>query len=354
DILICRAPDLLDGETRKKLALFTNMDPAAVFTSRNIDTTMYELPLVFFDQKLDEVVLRKLCLEPGPADLGPWKSMMARFAERKGIVRIALVGKYMELDDAYKSVFEALFHAGLACGVEVRVIKVNSEEVEAGSAEVAALFAEGGDSQLDGVLIPGGFGDRGIAGIVRTAGWARRNKVPCFGVCLGMQLMVIEWCRNVIGWKDADSGEFSKDTTHPVISLLEELRGVTDYGGTMRLGSGESVALPGTLIHAAYSRSASGTAGPDGKVSLWERHRHRYEFSNRFRQEMVDSGLIIAALTPDGTLVESVQWPDHPWGVGVQFHPEFKSKPTAAAPLFRDFIAAAKERMLGRPDAKAE
>jgi len=333
DVLICRAPLMLDEDNRRKLALFTNVDPDAVFTSRDIDTTMYEIPLMFSEQRLDQVVLGKMGVEFRHSNLKPWESMMGRFATRKGRVRIGVVGKYMELHDAYKSVYEALFHAGLECGVEVEVIKIDSSEVEAGS---ASELSESG--AFDGILIPGGFGERGIEGIIRVASWARTNGVPCFGICLGMQIMVIEWCRNILGWADADSTEFSQDTGHPVISLLEELEGVENYGGTMRLGLGESVAEPGTHIFAAY-RSLAG----NGPVRLWERHRHRYEFSNRFRDDISASGLKIAALTPDGGLVECVEWPNHPWGVGVQFHPEFKSKPTAAAPLFRDFVTAAKD-----------
>ncbi|MCL2190564.1 MAG: CTP synthase [Treponema sp.] len=333
DVLICRAPRMLDEDNRRKLALFTNVDPDAVFTSKDIDTTMYEIPLMFFGQGLDQVVLKKMGVEFRHSNLKPWESMMERFAARKGRVRVGVVGKYMELHDAYKSVYEALFHAGVECGVEVEVVKIDSSDLGA----VPGLSADGAPL-VDGILIPGGFGERGIGGMIKVAAWARTNRVPCLGICLGMQVMVIEWCRNVIGWADADSSEFSKDTGHPVIALLEELEGVENYGGTMRLGLSEAVAEPGTRVSAAY-----GVPGASGLVRLWERHRHRYEFSNRFRGEISASGLKIAALTPDGGLVECVEWPDHPWGVGVQFHPEFKSKPTAAAPLFRDFVTAARD-----------
>jgi len=336
DVLICRAPQMLDEDTRKKLALFTNVDPDAVFTSRDIDTTMYEIPLMFFEQKIDQVVLAKMGVEFRHSDLKPWYSMMERFAAREGKVRIGVVGKYMELHDAYKSVYEALFHAGLECGVEVEIVKIDSAEV----GETEGDGSVDGIPTVDGVLIPGGFGERGIEGIIQVTAWARTNRVPCFGICLGMQLMVIEWCRNVMGWADANSTEFNQDMEHPVITMLEELVDVKDYGGTMRLGLGESVAEPGTHVSAAYGASRNAS---EGGVRLWERHRHRYEFANRFRDEISASGLKIAAVTPDGSLVECVEWPDHPWGVGVQFHPEFKSKPTAAAPLFRDFVTAAKD-----------
>jgi CTP synthase len=338
DVLICRAPVMLDDATRRKIALFTNVDPDAVFTSYNIDTTIYEIPLVFFEQKLDQVVLKKMGVESRHADIRPWQSMMARFAARKGKVRIGIVGKYMELHDAYKSVYEALFHAGLECGVEVVLVKIDStrlEEAENSDSVLGRQAAGGGidgSSSIDGVLVPGGFGQRGINGMVKAAAWARTNKVPYFGICLGMQIMVIDWGRNVLGWNDADSTEFNQDAKHPVVSLLEEQVDVKNYGGTMRLGKSETAAEEGTLILAAYREK-----------HIWERHRHRYEFSNQYRAEMTESGLKIAALTPDGSLVECVEWPDHPWGLGVQFHPEFKSRPTAAAPLFRDFIAAARD-----------
>jgi len=340
DVLICRAPHVLDDDTRGKIALFTNVDGDAVFTSRDIDTTIYEIPLMFHEQGLDQVVLKKMGTEFRHSNLRPWQAMMERFAARKGRVRIGVVGKYMELHDAYKSVYEALFHAGLECAVEVEPVKIDS----------AILESEGGTASLyglDGVLMPGGFGSRGIGGMVRAAQWARSGGVPCFGICLGMQVMVIEWCRNVIGWPDADSAEFNPDSGHRVISILDELADVKNYGGTMRLGLWESVAEPGTKVGAAYSPD-DGEEGKPARVRFGERHRHRYEFSNRYREEIAASGLKIAALTPDGALVECVEWPDHVWGVGVQFHPEFKSRPTSAAPLFRDFVAAARDFAFGR------
>ncbi|GHV38377.1 CTP synthase [Spirochaetia bacterium] len=339
DVLICRAPVMLDEPTRRKIALFTNVDPEAVFTSYDVDTTIYEIPIVFFDQKLDQVVLKKMGVESRHAKLAPWYSMMDRFAGRKGKVRIGIVGKYMELHDAYKSVYEALFHAGLECGVAVELVKIDSTRLEETDNPDSILRASGekgsgaaSEARLDGILVPGGFGQRGINGMVKASAWARTNKVPYFGICLGMQIMVIDWGRHVLGWEDADSTEFDQDSKHPVISLLEEQVDVKNYGGTMRLGKSETVAEPGTHILAAYKEK-----------NIWERHRHRYEFSNKYRKEMTESGLKTAAFTPDGSLVECVEWPDHPWGLGVQFHPEFKSKPTAASPLFRDFIAAARD-----------
>jgi CTP synthase len=334
DVLICRAPTMLDESTRRKIALFTNVDPDAVFTSYNVDTTIYEVPLIFFNQELDQVVLKKLGVESRHTDLTAWHSMTERFAVRKGKVRIGIVGKYMELHDAYKSVYEALFHGGLACGVEVEPVKIDSSRLEETDNQENILGPGAPGGGINGILVPGGFGQRGINGMVKAAAWARTNRIPYFGICLGMQIMVIDWGRNVLGWEDADSTEFNQDTKHPVISLLEEQVDVKNYGGTMRLGKSDTVTEPGTLIAAAY-----------GQRTVSERHRHRYEFSNKYRGEMIESGLKIAAYTPDGSLVECVEWPEHPWGLGVQFHPEFKSKPTGASPLFRDFIAAARDCM---------
>ncbi|MDR0719913.1 MAG: CTP synthase [Treponema sp.] len=332
DVLICRAPVMLDEPTRRKIALFTNIENDAVFTSYDIDTTIYAIPLIFFDQKVDLVVLKKLGVEARHSDLGQWHAMMERFNSRKGKVRIGVVGKYMELHDSYKSVYEALFHAGLECGVEVELVKIDSARLEEADPAESVLGAKAPGGGVDGVLVPGGFGQRGIKGMVKAASWARNNKVPYFGICLGMQIMVIDWGRNVLGWEDADSTEFNQDSKHPVVSLLEEQESVKNYGGTMRLGAWKSVAQPGSFFSAAYKEKV-----------VSERHRHRYEFANRYRKEMTETGLKIGATTEDGELVECVEWPNHPWGLGVQFHPEFKSKPTAASPLFRDFIAAARD-----------
>jgi CTP synthase len=337
DVLICRAPVMLDEETRHKIALFTNVETDSVFTGIDISTTIYEIPLAYHEQKLDEVILKKMNVEARHSNLAPWKKMMERFNGRKGIVKIGIVGKYMELHDAYKSVYEALFHAGLECAVEVEIVKIDSGSLEeggtggVGGSEAAAIL--GG---VDGVLVPGGFGSRGILGMIRAAAWARTSKTPYFGICLGMQIMVIDWAREVLKWEDADSTEFNHSTKHPVVSLLEEQLDVTNLGGTMRLGEYETVVHDGSLLAAAY-----------GQKLIKERHRHRYEFANKYRIEMAGSGLLLTATTPDGSLVECVEWPDHPWGLGIQAHPEFKSKPTAAHPLFRAFIAAARDNRKG-------
>ena len=336
DILICRAPVMLEETTRRKIALFTNVDPDAVFTSPDISTTIYQIPMVFFDQKLDQVILRKMGVESRHADMRPWHSVMERFSARKGKVRIGIVGKYMELHDTYTSLYEALFHASLECGVEMELVKIDSQKLEE-TENTNAILGKGEDAKncmfkVDGILVPGGFGERGIGGMVKAAAWARTNKVPYLGICLGMHIMIIDWGRNVLNWADADSTEFNRDSKHPVVSLLEEQINVTNYGGTMRLGAMETVNENGTHILAAY-----------GEKRIMERHRHRYEFTNQYREEMTKTGLKLAAFNSDGSLVECVEWTDHPWGVAVQFHPEFKSKPTAAAPLFREFIAAVKK-----------
>ncbi|MDR2491721.1 MAG: CTP synthase [Spirochaetaceae bacterium] len=333
DVLICRAPVMLDEDTRKKIALFCNVETEAVFTSYDVQTTIYQVPLIFFEQKLDQVILKKMNVESRHANLKQWKAMMERFNARSGKVRIGIVGKYMELHDAYKSVYEALFHAGLFCAVEVELVKIDSSKLE-DTDDMDGALGPNGEQPVDGILVPGGFGSRGINGMVKAACWARTRNVPYFGICLGLQIMVIDWARNVLHWNDADSTEFNQATKHPVVSLLEDQIDITQMGATMRLGKSETHARPESLLFKAY-----------GEKSVWERHRHRYEFSNKYRVEMAGSGLILGAFTPDGSLVESVQWPDHPWGLGVQFHPEFKSKPTAAHPLFRDFIAAARDRV---------
>ena len=337
DVLICRAPVMLDEATRRKIALFTNIENGAVFTSIDVSTTIYEVPLVYYEQKLDLVVLKKLGIEVRPANIEPWKAVIERAASRKGTVRIAIVGKYIELNDAYKSVYEAIFHAGLECGVEVEFVKIASTRLE--EAESAdQIFGK----DIDGVIVPGGFGQRGVKGMILAAAWARENKIPYFGISMGMHAMVIDWGRNVLGWKDADSAEFNKETQYPVINHSADQTEGENHAA--RLGQYVSYAEPGTKIFAAY-----------GKKEIAERHRHRYEFSGRFREEMTKSGLVIGAVNHEKDRVDCVEWPSaekhsagHPWGVGVQFYPEFKSKPTAASPLFRDFIAVSRDLKASR------
>lgn len=323
DILLCRAGGPLDEDLRRKISLFTNVEKEAVISAYDVRTTIYEIPLTFVEQKVDEIIVKKLGLEEkGPARDG-WRKVVKHFTEAKKTVRIAVVGKYTGLHDAYISIYESLFHGGIANGARVQLVKFESEELEDGRS-LSEAFAE-----CDGVLVPGGFGLRGIEGMVRAAQYARENRVPYLGICLGMQIMVIEYARNILGLKDASSTEFSPETRTPVVSLLEEQVDIKSYGGTMRLGRSDTHLKAGSKIHSAY-----------GAEVISERHRHRYEVSNQYRAGLEEEGLLVTGLTPDSTLVESVEWPDHPWGVGVQFHPEFKSKPLAPSPLFSHFISA--------------
>lgn len=327
DVLVCRSEKPLDESLRRKLAAFTNVEYEGVVSAHDVASTIYEIPLVFSEQGLDVFLLKKMNVESRHADLRAWKDVVRRVREPKRRLRIAVVGKYMELHDAYKSVWEALCHGGIANDAGVDIVRVDSGRLEEAGVELDALF-EG----IDGILVPGGFGQRGIGGMVAAARYAREKKLPYFGICLGMQIMAIEWARDVLGWADADSAEFNQDAGHAVVSLLEDQVDVKNYGGTMRLGRNDTAFKEGSKPALAY-----------GSTLVSERHRHRYEFSNAYRADFEKSGIVIAGLTPDDELVESLEWPEHPWGVGVQFHPEFKSRPVAAHPLFAAFIKAGLE-----------
>ncbi len=324
DILLCRAPYPLDDDTRRKIALFTNVPFEAVVSAYDVASTIYEIPLIFARQELDQIALKRLGLDYGEHNLAEWERVVKTMSSSRKVIRIAVVGKYIDLNDSYKSVDEALFHGGIANDYKVELVKVDSETLEQAESEdeVELAFRD-----VDGVLVPGGFGSRGIEGMIRAARYARTHHVPYFGICLGLQIMVIEWARHVSGLPNANSTEFDSDAEHPVVSLLEEQVDIRKYGGTMRLGASESHLIAGSLIRDIY----------DAPV-IEERHRHRYEVSNRYRQRLEESGLMVTAVTADHSLVESVQWSDHPWGVGVQYHPEFKSKPIAAHPLFAAFV----------------
>jgi CTP synthase len=324
DILMCRAPRCIEEDMRKKIAMFTNVPVDAVISAPDVSHTLYECPQIYAEQGLDLIVLKRLGMEARPLDLSPWHKTVQTYVNAKRTITIAMVGKYIELGDSYKSVDEALVHAGIANSVRVNIVKIDSEGLETMEDAAKSL------AQVDGILVPGGFGSRGVKGMVNTARYARENKIPYFGICLGMQIMVIEYARTVMGLNDADSTEFTPECAHPVVSLLEEQVDVKMYGGTMRLGSMPTKTKPNTLIRKAYHAE-----------TIHERHRHRYEVANLMRPALEKAGLIIAATTPDGGLVECVEWPGHPWGLGVQAHPEFKSTPLDSHPLFRDFIAAA-------------
>ncbi len=326
DILICRSPVKIDRDMIKKIALFTNVAPDSIISAYDVKTTIYEIPLIFHAQGLDKIVLEKMSIPRSKIDFTEWEAMVNTFKTSSQVVKIGIVGKYINLNDAYKSVYESVFHGGLANKVRIELVKIDAEDIEAAQ-DLDTIF-----NRVHGILIPGGFGQRGIQGMISSAEYARTHKIPCFGICLGMQIMVIEYARNILGYKDADSTEFKPATSAPVISLLEEQIDVNNFGGTMRLGKSESFVQEGTRLHKIYRSS-----------SIFERHRHRYEVSNQYRSELEKAGLVISALTPDKTLVESVEWPDHPWGIGVQFHPEFLSTPIKPHPLFSSFIKASKD-----------
>jgi CTP synthase len=338
DVLVCRSALPLEEGVKRKLSGFTNVEFEGIISAYDVKPTIYEIPLLFHDQGLDAFLLRKMGIESRHADLRAWKEVVRKFKEPKATARIGVVGKYMELADSYKSVWEALYHGGIANEAAVEIVKIDSSKLEGIAGEAGA----GADldavlGAVDGILVPGGYGQRGTTGMVAAARWAREHKVPYFGICLGLQIMVIDTARNILGWADADSSEFNPDSTHPVVSLLEEQVDVKNYGGTQRLGKSESVLKEGTLVRAAY-----------GAERILERHRHRYEVSNAYRADLEKSGLKIASLTPDGSLVECMEWAGHPWGLGVQFHPEFKSGPINPAPLFRSFIGASIANRAGR------
>ncbi len=325
DMVLCRAPLPISEELRRKISLFTNVEDEAVISAYDVCSTVYEIPLIFAEQRLDEIILNKLQLPDTPCDLSDWKRVVEAYNTAKRSVRIGLVGKYTELLDSYKSIYEALYHGGIDNRCQIELVKVDSDQLpDSPDGDFEKIL--GG---LDGILIPGGFGQRGIEGMVQAAAYARTNQLPCFGICLGMQVMVIEYARNVLGWTDANSTEFAPDSKHAVISLLEDQIDVKAYGGTMRLGASPSRIVAGTCLHRIY-----------GSDEIFERHRHRYEVSNVFREQLAEAGLIFSAFTPDNSLVEASEWPAHPWGIGVQFHPEFKSKPVSPHPLFATFVAA--------------
>jgi len=329
DLLICRTEKPLSRDLRAKVGLFCNVPPECVIEEQDKTFSIYEVPLSLVEHGLDELIVRKLNLKCGALDLESWHELLHRIRNPKNEISIAVVGKYVELRDSYKSIYEALDHAGIALQTVVRIERLHSERVD----------REGADRLLagvDGLLVPGGFGERGIEGKIHAIRYAREKGIPFFGICLGMQCAVIEFARNVAGFEHAHSTEFAKDTPHPVICLLDEQRMITDKGGTMRLGAYPAVLLEGSRAAAAYEREIS------------ERHRHRYEFNLAYRDALERSGMKVTGTSQDGKLVEIVELPDHPWFLAVQFHPEFKSQPTRPHPLFQAFVAAAVQRRLAR------
>ncbi|HET9685212.1 MAG TPA: CTP synthase [Gemmatimonadaceae bacterium] len=323
DILIVRTERPVSDEIKRKIALFCNVEFGAVIESPDVKT-IYAIPLAFREQGLDDKVIQKLGLERPAPELAPWREMVQRIVQPRERVRIAVVGKYTDFVDSYKSVQEALIHGGIANDVGVDISWVSSDSFS--SAEAAREIV----SRYDGVLVPGGFGVRGVEGMVEAIREARESGVPFFGICLGMQTAIIEFARNVCGLDDSHSSEFAPECSDPVISLMESQQHVTDMGGTMRLG-----AYPCRLTRGSRAAEIYGVA----EVS--ERHRHRYEVSNAYRDTFVQHGMRLSGLSPDGQLVEIVELPDHPWFIGCQFHPELQSRPTRPHPLFAGFIAAA-------------
>ncbi|MGP0069182.1 MAG: CTP synthase [Isosphaeraceae bacterium] len=323
DVLICRTEHPISAEDKDKIALFCNVDRKAVIEERDKQFSIYEVPLSLVNHGIDEILVKRLHLKASALDLGEWRDMVERIKNPNHEVRIAVVGKYMKHRDAYKSVYEALDHAGIANRARVLVVRVEAEEVESRGAEAML----GG---VDGILVPGGFGMRGIEGKIEAVRFARTRKIPYFGICLGMQCAVVEFARSVLGLEDANSTEFDPATGYPVIWMMEEQHSVRERGGTMRLGSWPCALTAGSMAREAYALD-----------QIAERHRHRYEFNNAYRGQFEEKGLVATGTSPDGTIVEIIELTDHPWFVAVQFHPEFKSKPTQAHPLFREFIAAA-------------
>jgi CTP synthase len=327
DILLCRAERFIPQEMKEKIALFCDVDVKAVVTAGDVKS-VYEVPAMFAGEGVDEIILRLLHVDAPPRDLSRWNAMLSRMEHPRDLVTIGLVGKYVEYEDSYKSLKEALLHGGLA-----HELKVNIHWIEA-----EGVTGEGWERQLeayDGILVPGGFGRRGIDGMLNAIRYARERKIPYFGICLGMQTLVIEYARNVCGLADADSTEFNPGTPHRVIFKLRELKGVDELGGTMRLGS-----WPCRLAENSFACEAY------GQREIKERHRHRYEFNREYEDRLKATGLRITGETPDGTYVEICEVADHPWYLGCQFHPEFKSKPMEPHPLFKAFIGAAYQHRL--------
>jgi CTP synthase len=325
DILLCRAERDLPEEMKQKIALFCDVDEESVITARDVKS-VYEVPLSFAEEGVDRIILRHLKLEDRPSDLTKWTAMIERMHNPVDQVTIALVGKYVEYEDSYKSLKEALLHGATAHQLKLDIRWIDSEKME-NSVEWKRQLEE-----VDGILVPGGFGKRGIEGMLNAIQFAREQKVPYFGICLGMQTMVIEYARNVCGMADANSTEFDPATPYRVIFKLRELKGVDELGGTMRLGAWPCSLKPGTFAHEAY-----------GSEEISERHRHRYEFNREFEATLTEAGLRITGETPDKTYVEICEIEDHPWYLGCQFHPEFKSKPLEPHPLFQSFVGAAYE-----------
>ena len=323
DVLICRTEREIPDSDCEKIALFCNLERRSVIEEKDREFSIYEVPVSLNSNKLDDIIVEKLHLtKAGPLNIDDWKAMLERIRTPQHEVTIALVGKYVKHRDAYKSVYEALDHAGIAHHAKVKIVRFEAEQIEHDGPAKSL-------TNVDGLLVPGGFDKRGTAGMIEAIHFAREHGIPFFGICLGLQCATIEYARNVLGLADANSTEFHKETPDPVVCLQDAQRKITQLGGTMRLGAYECKLTPGTKAFAAFR---TGT--------IRERHRHRYEVNNDYRERLVAAGLVFSGTSPDGSLVEVIELADHPWFVGIQSHPEFLSKPTAPHPLFRDFIGA--------------
>jgi CTP synthase len=329
DILLCRTDRFLSSDIKKKISLFCNIPPDAVITAKDVET-IYEVPLVFHQEGLDDKIVKLLNIWTGAPDLSKWGDIVDRWKNPDKEANIAIVGKYVDLKEAYKSLTEALYHGGIHSRCKVNLTYIDSEELEKKGADFKTVF-----KGVDGILVPGGFGSRGMEGKIKAIKYAREEKLPFFGICLGMQLAVVEFARNVCGMKGAHSSEFDAESKYKVIDLMLEQRNITDMGGTMRLGAYPCVLQENTLAKKIY-----------GKSEISERHRHRYEFNNDFKKELSEKGLVLSGTSPDGSLVEMVELKDgHPWYIACQFHPEFKSKPVTPHPIFREFIKASARKV---------
>ncbi len=325
DMILCRCESALSDEIKAKISLFCNVPQDLVFDEKDVEQTIYEVPLELHRQGLDEKICKRLGLKTKRPDLSQWEKMVGTLLHPKGKVVIGVVGKYIDHQDAYKSVFEALHHGAIASGCALEIRRFESDRIiENGSVEKAI-------AGCDGYLVPGGFGERGWEGKILTARYCRVNQIPYFGLCLGMQVMIVEFARHVLGLEKAHSTEVDKNTPDPVISMLSEQKHIENLGGTMRLGAYPCEIKKGTLAYEAY-----------GEKLIWERHRHRYEFNNRYKQAFEEKGMVFSGKLEKGDLCEISEIPSHPWMLGVQFHPEFKSKPLEPHPLFRDFLRSVK------------
>ena len=340
DILLCRTDRFLSKEIKSKIALFCNVEEEAVITAKDV-ASIYEVPLVFAHEEVDTLALKYLHLEAPARKLKAWEGLVHRVYNPKDEVSIAIVGKYVEYEDSYKSLKEALVHAAVGQSLKLNVTWVEAEGLESRDPEDRSYEAQ--LEGYDGILVPGGFGKRGIAGMLNAIRYAREKRIPYFGICLGMQTACIEFARNVCGLHDADSSEFDPSTPHRIIYKLRELKGIDELGGTMRLGAWECKLEADSIAAHAY-----------GKTEISERHRHRYEFNREYEALLTGGGLRITGSTPDGTYVEIVEIPNHPYFLGCQFHPEFKSKPLEPHPLFREFVKASYDNRLKHREQRTE